>query len=518
MKQLFAFTFLLIITACGSQTEFEKLISKNNHFDIAIVNGDIIDGSGADSYRADLLIRDDAIAFVGKIDLEKITVNKTIDAEGKIVSPGFIDVHAHGNPLSEVSFESFLATGVTTMVLGQDGGHPSLKGQEYDILPWMDKLEQSDLELNVAMFVGHGSLRRQAQIPNEKAPSTAQLSSMETALEAALKAGCFGISTGLEYVPGMYADKLELQALAKIVGANDAVMMSHMRNEDDEAIEASLDELLELGELCQVHASHLKVVYGKGAKRGQEILQKLANSKKSGIQISADVYPYMASYTGIGILFPSWCKTNAQFERAKLDRLDELKEYLFNRVIKRNGPEATLFGSGEYAGNTLAQVAAAQNKSYVDILMQIGPQGASGAYFIMDQLLQDEIITDPKTMIASDGSPTMLHPRGHGTQARIIEKYVEEKGVLELSLAIYKMTGLPAKTINLKDRGLLVNGYIADILIFNPSEVKEKATYENPYQFSEGFDQVILNGKLVREDGALLIANGGKLLRSNSGN
>jgi len=516
MKQLIAFCFLLMITACGNQkkTEFDQLISENNRFDIAIVNGNVIDGSGAEAFKADLLIRDEVITFVGKIDLEKIVVSKTINAEGKTVSPGFIDVHAHGNPLSDVSFESFLATGVTTMVLGQDGGHPSLKEQEYDILPWMEQLEQSDLELNVAMFVGHGSLRRQAHIPNEVKPTAAQLAAMEAALEAALEAGCFGISTGLEYVPGMYADELELQALAKIVGANDAVMMSHMRNEDDEAIEASIDELLALGALCQVHASHLKVIYGKGAARGQGILQKLADSKKQGIQVSADVYPYMASYTGIGILFPSWCKTNQQFERAKLDRLDELKAYLFNRVIKRNGPEATLFGSGKYAGKTLGTVAAEENKTYVDILMEIGPQGASGAYFIMDQTLQDEFITDPKTMIASDGSPTMLHPRGHGTQARIIEKYVEGTEQLELSMAIYKMTGLPAKTINLKERGFLAKNYIADILIFNPSEVKEKATYENPYQFSEGFDQVILNGKLVRENGKLLSANNGKLLRS----
>jgi N-acyl-D-amino-acid deacylase len=518
MKHLLAFGLLLIITACGSQTEFEKLISNNNHFDIAIINGNIIDGSGAEGFEADLLIRDDAIAFVGKIDLEKIEVDKTIDAEGQIVSPGFIDVHAHGNPLSDVSFESFLATGVTTMVLGQDGGNPSLKGQEYDILPWMDELAQSNLELNVAMFVGHGSLRRQAQIPNEVKPTTAQLMAMGAALKAALEAGCFGISTGLEYVPGMYADKLELQTLAKIVGANDAVMMSHMRNEDDEAIEASLDELLALGELCQVHVSHLKVVYGKGEERGQEILQKLASAKKLGIQVSADVYPYIASYTGIGILFPSWCKTSKQFERAKLDRLDELREYLFKRVIKRNGPDATLFGSGAYAGKTLATVAAEQNKTYVDILLEVGPQGASGAYFIMDQTLQDQFITDPKTMIASDGSPTMLHPRGHGTQARIIQKYVVVENQLDLGLAIYKMTGLPAKTIGLKDRGLLGKGYKADILIFNPSEINEKATYENPYQFSEGFNQVILNGKLVRENGQLLSDNHGKLLKANNWN
>lgn len=514
MKQLLAFGFLLIITACGSQTEFEKLISKNNLFDIAIINGNIIDGSGTEDFEADLLIRDDVIAFVGKIDLEKIEADKIIDAKGRVVSPGFIDVHAHGNPLSEQSFESFLATGVTTMVLGQDGGHPSLKQQEYNILPWMEKLAQSNLELNVAMFVGHGTLRRQAQIPNEVKPTTAQLAAMESALEAALLAGCFGISTGLEYVPGMYADDIELQTLAKIVGDYDGLMMSHMRNEDDDSIEASLDELLVLGALCQVHASHLKVVYGKGAPRGQEILLKLAEAKKQGIQVSADVYPYMASYTGIGILFPSWCKTNQQFERAKLDRLDELKAYLFKRVIKRNGPEATLFGSGEYAGKTLATVAAEQNKSYVDVLLEIGPQGASGAYFIMDQALQDQFIRDPKTMIASDGSPTMLHPRGHGTQARIIQKYVVDQNQLDLGLAIYKMTGLPAKTIGLKDRGLLGKGYKADILVFNPSEVKEKATYENPYQFSEGFDQVILNGEVVRANGQLLKSDGGKLLRS----
>jgi len=513
MRNILAIIILVTVTACGSQTPFEQLISENNSFDIVIVNGNVIDGSGSEGFKADLLIRNEKIVFIGEIDFDQIEVTQTIEASGKVVTPGFIDIHAHGNPLSDVSFESFLATGVTTIVLGQDGGHPSLENEKNDILPWIKEVEQADLELNVAMFVGHGSLRRLAKIPNEMTPTSLQLSQMEEALENALEAGCFGLSTGLEYVPGMYAKRDELQALAKIVGNYNAILVSHMRSEDDEGIEASLDELLDLGGFCQVHVSHLKVVYGKGAARGKEILQKLSDAKKQGIQVSADVYPYVASYTGIGILFPSWCKTSAQFERAKFDRLDELKEYLFQRVIKRNGPNATLFGSGKYKGKTLEQVAAEQNKNYVDVLLEIGPEGASGAYFIMNQELQDVFITDSKIMIASDGSPTMLHPRGHGTQARLIEKYVN-KGLLDLSLAIYKMTGLPAKTIGLKSRGLLAKGFSADILIFNPSRIKENATYENPYQFSEGFDQVILNGKLIRENGTLLIANGGELIKA----
>lgn len=512
MKKSCLICLLILVWACSSPSAFDELIAVNNRFDVAIMGGTVIDGSGHDSYEADLLIQNGKIVFIGEVTLDKIEVREVLEARGKIVSPGFIDVHAHGNPLSEVSFESFPADGTTTIFLGQDGYHPALSNGQFSLLPWMEAAEEADLLLNVALFAGHGSLRRQAGIPDQASPNQQQLDTMLSALREALESGAFGMSTGLEYVPGMYAQRAELEALARLLGKYDGVMASHMRNEDDDAIDTSLAELLSLGEFCAVHASHLKVVYGKGAARGQEILAMFDSARRSGVKASADVYPYMASYTGIGILFPKWAKTRAQFEQARKTRQVELETYLRDRVMKRNGPEATLFGSGKYAGKTLAQAAAEEGVSYVDILMSIGPLGASGAYFIMDQELQDIFITDPEIIIASDGSPTMLHPRGHGSMARIIEQYVMGAS-LRLEMAIHKMTGMPAQAMGITDRGLLKTGLAADILIFDPAKVKENATFADPYQLSMGFEIIIVNGKLVMSDNKLINKQAGLLLR-----
>lgn len=509
MKHFLLILSALALVACQSKSRFEQLLSRTDQFDIAIINGTVYDGLGQADYQADLLIKDGTIAFIGDIDTSKISYSKLLDAKGKVVSPGFIDLHVHGNPLSTTSFQNFPAMGVTTIVLGQDGSHPGSSG-----LPaYINALETAELETNVALFAGHGSLRREAEIANEGTPSADQLNEMNTLLHAAFEAGAFGLSTGLEYVPGMYAQKDELTGLAKIVSANSGVLMSHVRNEDDDKVEASLQELFDLGEFCDVHISHIKVVYGKGEARGEGILELIDKQKQAGTNITADVYPYTASYTGIGILFPSWCKTNDQFQQVLKTRKKELEAYLEARVIKRNGPEATLFGSGKYAGKTLAQVAKEEQRTYVDVLMDIEPQGASGAYFIMDEALQDVFITSPDISIASDGSPTMLHPRGHGTQARIIQKYVEEQKSLSLEEAIYKMSGLPAKTIGLTNRGVLKEGNKADVLIFNPDNIHEIATYSNPHQLAEGFNEVIINGQIVRENGESSHINAGKLLK-----
>lgn len=514
MRIAAASILLLLTFACQKASRFDQFITDNASFDMAILNGTVVDGSGATGYLADVLVRNGKVVFIGNVEPDKIETRQTIDASDKVVTPGFIDVHTHGNPLSGKSFENFLANGVTTIFLGQDGYHPSLQHKQHDLPTWMDSVAQSPLELNIAMLAGHGTIRRQAGIADLDQPTAGQIVKLVEVLNESLSAGSYGLSTGLEYVPGIYASKEELTALAKALGEKQGIMASHMRNEDDDALEASLTELLDLGAYCKVHASHLKAVYGKGAERGREILGAIEAAKAKGIMASADVYPYTASYTGIGIVFPKWAKTQAQFELALKTRKKELEDYLEKRIAKRNGPAATLFGSGLYTAKTLEKAAADEGISYVELLMKIGPQGASGAYFIMNQELQDVFINHPEVMIASDGSPTMLHPRGHGTQARIIEQYVNT-GLLSIEQAVYKMTGLAAETFGITDRGRLKEGLVADLLVFDPKDVKEKATYANPYQFSEGFEQVIVNGILVRKKAKLISKSAGRLLRKD---
>lgn len=493
---------LLLLLACFScQNDTTSIITplttfiaktNNQNFDILIKNGQIIDGSGAKIYKADLLVNADTIAFIGQVDTTKIILKKTIDAAGKVISPGFIDAHAHGDPMKTPDFENFLAMGVTTICLGQDGSSPS-----GDIGEWMAQVKQQKLGVNIAQFVGHGTLRRQAGINFEKNPSATQLAKQQTLLQNALDAGCFGMSTGLEYTPGTFAKDTELLPLAKIVGKSNGLIMSHVRNEDDEQVENSIRELLRQGQHSNVQISHMKSVYGKGRKRAKALLDLLDNITDS-TSVTADVYPYTASYTGIGIVFPKWAKAPNDYKKVVKHRRVELLAFLKQKITERNGPEATLFGTAPYAGKTLAQLSKEQDLPYEKILLGIGPNKASGAYFIMDDELQSEIIEHPKVMICSDGSSTMRHPRGYGSFAKIIEEYVSKRKRLSLAEAIRKMTSFPAQTIGISKRGLVQTGYFADLLIFDPTSIKANATYEQPHQLATGFEYVIVNGQIIR--------------------
>jgi len=298
------------------------------------------------------------------------------------------------------------------------------------------------------------------------------------------------------------------------VGEHNRVIMSHMRNEDDDQLEASIAELLEQGEDARVHIAHLKSVYGAGAERAEEILSILDAARSSGVEITAEIYPYSASYTGIGIVFPVWAKTAEQFEAAKRERRDELAEYLRERVNRRNGPEATLLGTDPWTGKTLADLAHEMEMPFEDVLIDvIGPQGASGAYFVMNDELQARLLQDPMVGVCSDGSPTGFHPRGHGTFAKIIETYVVGRGLLSLPEAVQKMTSFAAAVLRIDDRGAIREGMLADLIVFDPARVRATATYPDPLQLADGFDVVVVNGKVARENGRLAGELFGRVLK-----
>lgn len=476
--------------------------------DIAIVNGKIIDGTGKKAYNATIYINGDSIVYIGKIQNPTLKIGKTIDAKGKFVSPGFIDLHAHGNPLRTPDFENFLAMGVTSIVLGQDGSSPNVK----DLKAYLDSVNQQNLGVNIMEFVGHGTLRNLAGIGIKSKISATELESLKSILQEQLKFS-FGFSTGLEYAPGLYAEESELLALAEIVGEQDKIIMSHMRNEDDDELIKSINELAKQGKYARVHIAHLKSVFGKGAQRAKEILDTIKQIRKSGIQLTADVYPYMASYTGISIVFPDWSKTSQQFAIAKRDRKTELETFIRNKVNLRNGPEATLLGSDPYTGKTLAEAAASKNKPFEKFLVEdLGPQGASAAYFVMNKELQETLIQDDLVGVCSDGSKTGFHPRGHGTFAKVIENYVVNDSMLSLENAVQKMTSYAAEILQLKNRGVLQVGKKADIIIFDPKKVKATADYVNPHQLAIGFDIVLVNGIVVRENKQLKTQLSGKVL------
>ncbi len=506
------FSLFIAFSCTNEPTAFENFrqVHPSLEFDLLIKNGKVIDGTGKPAYQADVLIQADSIAFIGEVDTTATRFKKIIDASGKFVSPGFIDTHSHGNPLETPDFQNFLAMGATTISLGKDGSSPA----QEDLSEWMQAVEDTMPGVNIAMFVGHGTLRMLSGIKYNPRPTQEQIADMGQMLARNLDAGCFGMTTGLEYIPGTYAPDYELEHLAKIVGEKGKFITSHVRNEDDEAIESSLRELLLQGRYCPVVVSHIKVVYGKGESRAEEILQLLDSARAEGIKVTADVYPYTASYTTISIVFPEWALSPHDYDEVVRTKRAELAEFLREKVKQRNGPEATLIGTAPWAGKTLAQVAEDLDKPFEDVLIDdIKPGGASGAYFVMDDNLQARFITDSSVMICSDGSPTSRHPRGHGTFAKIIEQYVLQDSLLSLEEAVRKMTSLPAQTMGLADRGVLAPGMKADILVFDPKFVKATATYENPFQLAEGFDEVIVNGQLSLEKGAFSGQRHGKMLR-----
>ena len=504
-----AYVIVLVISVNGC-IESHPLAGFDS-IDIHIKNGMIYEGNGSEPYIGHLYINGDSIVHVSNDEVAHVNIIKELDAQGKCVAPGFIDLHAHGDPLSTPNFFNFLAMGVTTIVLGQDGSSPMVD----PLSQWMKKVDSSGIGVNLAMMVGHGTLRRMSDIGIDPEPDEDNLDKMKKLLDDHLEY-CFGLSTGLEYTPGLYASSEELIGLAQITGKHDRIIMSHMRNEDDDQLESSIEELISQGEHCKVHVAHLKSVYGKGQERAEEILDIIHSARKRGIRITADVYPYTASYTGISILFPKWAKTKDQFDRILWTRRLELEDYLRNRVNKRNGPSATLLGSEPFKGKTLADLEEEMQQPFEKILIdEIGPGGSSGAYFVMNEALLSRLIMDDLVGVCSDGSPTGHHPRGHGTFAKIIEKYVVQDSILTLNDAIHKMTGYAASILDIKDRGTLQPGKKADVIIFSPDEIQALATYPDPYQLSEGFNDIIVNGNLVREAGQFSKALNGKVLYPN---
>ncbi len=462
----------------------------------------VVDGTGAPALAADVLVRGDRIERIGRIAAGAVRGARIVEGGGRVLAPGFIDLHVHGDPTTQ-SYVSHLAMGATTVVLGQDGSSPVAgDGPAGSIQAWFDALERAMPDINVATTSGHGSLRRQAGIDDgTRVPSAAHLARMAALLEADLAAGAFGMSTGLEYVPGIYASPGEIAPLGRVLARHDAVATSHLRSEDEDRVDAAIREHIEASRPARTHISHLKVVHGKGAGRAERTLAGLQRMRESGIPLTADGYPYLASYTGIGILFPEWALPPTDYAGVLADRRDELHAWVEQRMLHRGGPDALLFGTGPHAGRTLAQVAQADGRPWPEVLLALGPRGGQAAHFVMDKDLQARILVDPHVAIASDGSPRGRHPRGHGTFAAWIEDFVVNERRVSLEEGVRKATGLPARILGLQERGTIRTGAIADLVLFDPARVRSRADYADPYALAEGFDLVLLNGQPAYQDG-----------------
>ena len=488
-------------------------------YDWLIAGGTVVDGTGEPARRADVLVREGRIAFVGPVDPDTLEVRERFDAEGLIVAPGFIDAHAHGDPARDPAFPNFLAMGVTTIVLGQDGGGPEVAALDEHLRA----VDAARPAINIAYLVGHNTIRRESGVGFD-APGSEGMVRMSALVAQGLAAGAFGLSTGLEYDPGSRSGMDELAAIAGPVAEVGGVISSHLRTEDADQVEEALGELIEQGRRsgARVHASHLKIVLADDPAQATALLKLMARAREEGVEVTADVYPYTASYTGISILFPEWARPPSDYEAVVHDRRDQLAEHLRRRVESRNGPEATLFGSGPWSGRTLAEVAAEQNRPFEDVLIELGPDGASAAYFVMNESVMRALWIDPHVVGSSDGSPAMQHPRGYGSFARVIRQFVVEEEILSLEEAVRKMSGATAAIYRLDDpavvdppRGLVREGWAADLLVFDPTEVRDAADFEHPHRLAEGMRAIWVNGEPAWRAGEpSSAARNGKVLRA----
>lgn len=499
-------------------------------YDLLIRNARVIDGSGNPWYRADVGVKEGRIAAIGR--LGNATAGRVIDAHERVLAPGFIDPHTHveGNLERNPRADNFLLDGVTTVVTGNCGS------SELNLTAWFDKLGKLGIAINVASLVGHNSVRREVMGAANRLATPAEIGKMQALIDKAMRDGAVGFSTGLEYIPGTYSDTAEVVALAKAAAAHSGVYTSHMRDEGIHEIEA-ITEAVNVGKQAgmPVEISHLKIdrrsVWGASDKS----LALIEKFRSEGVDVVADQYPYDRAATNLGIRLPSWALADGKIKERLGDPAtrqkiaSEMKTNLAAMGESDYGfaTVARFASNTAYEGKTIPEISAmkghptgldGQLETIFD-LMNAG--GASMTYRLMDERDIERIMRYPFTAIASDGGVTEFgignpHPRSYGTNARVLAEYVRGRRVLTLEDAIHRMTALPARTFGLKDRGLIREGMAADLVIFDPANVADKATYGKPHQYSQGFDFVVVNGTLVVDQAKLTAARPGKTLRHTS--
>jgi N-acyl-D-amino-acid deacylase len=492
-------------------------ISLAQNADYILRNGKIIDGTGNHWQIKDIAIINNKIVAIGHLNKWKGT--KEIDATGLIIAPGFIDVHTHieGDEVKNPLASNFIYDGVTTVITGNCGTSAN------DLNEYFNYIDSLGLSINVAALMGHNNIRKQVMGTANRHATEQELQQMESIAAKAMKDGAVGMSTGLIYIPGTYAPTYEIVRLAKVIGENGGIYASHIRNEEDKVAEA-VEEAINIGKEANlpVEISHFKVNAQNNWGRSDETLNLVKNARKQGIDVTIDQYPYTAISTNLGILLPDWVLADGQ--DSILARLNnpiiraKVKAHSLD-IIKRRGLKhfdyafvANFKADTSYNGKNIRQINLLRGKKDIakdeaeTIIQMMELGGAQMVYHGMQDKDVKNIMAYSFNMAASDAGIAVVgvsrpHPRAYGTNARVLGKYVREEKVMSLEEAIRRMSSLPADKFNIKQRGLLKENYIADIVVFNESEVTDMATFENPHQFSKGFKYVFVNGALTVENG-----------------
>ena len=526
-------------------------------YDILIRGGTLFDGSGSPGVPGDILIADGRIAAIGQNLLGR--ARKTIDAEGLAIAPGFIDIKTHSDftlPINPKA-ESKVRQGVTTEIIGHCGFSvaPALPGKVEllkDYLspsaPWLPFKEVTfpdyldtfpTTAVNAGMLVGHNTLRLMVMGMANRAPSADEMAAMIALLEDALQAGALGMSSGLFTPPGSYAQPDEMIAFGHVLKRYNAGYFTHLRDESNHVLEA-LAEAIDVAQQCGVHVEivHFKCSGTDNWGKAAQALQMIEAAKARGLDVDCDSYPYAAGSNPLKNILPAWVQAGGV--EAMLDRLGqrETRERIradiardglnnWGRIPSWDCVQISISPNlPEYQGRTIGALAKEQGRDPIDTLCQYLLDDKGATRVLVTSISEDDIadiVRSPTALIGSDGncvattgtvSQGMPHPRFYGTFPRIIDHYVRENTVLPLSAAIHKMTGATARALKLADRGLLREGFRADVAIFDPADFRDRATYQNPHQYPTGArTSVIVNGTLVVENATHTGALPGKVLR-----
>ena len=498
-------------------------------YDLIIRGGKVVDGSGNPWYHADIAIKNDRIAEIGQLSNHE--AKRVIDAHGLVVAPGFIDPHTHAlRGIFEVpNAESALLQGVTTLTEGNDGSSP------YPIDRHYADIDNLRISPNWAVFVGQGTIRQRVIGFGLRKATPDEMERMKQMVRDAMEQGALGISTGLFYVPGSFTSTEEVIELSKVAAEYNGIYISHIREEAAQLID-SVQETIRIGEEANipVQITHHKVIGVENWGASIESLRLVDEARERGVDVTIDQYPYTASQTSINALIPQWAQAGGREEM--LSRINSAETYstIKNEVVAKilydrgGGDPKNVFISRnswdpDMAGKNLAELAIDAGleptpENAADVVFDIiRGGGATAVYHAIGPEDVDRIMQHPATAIGSDGPVGVFgegapHPRQYGTFARVLGLYVRERKILSLEEAIRKMSSQSARRLGIHDRGLITKGYFADIAIFDPDEIIDKATFENPHQYAIGTKFVLVNGTVVVENGQHTGARPGRIL------
>ncbi len=529
-------------------------------FDVLIKNGRIVDGSGRAAYVADVGIKNDRIASIGK--LSQATATRTIDAQGLVVAPGFIDMLGQSETyvLIDPRAMSKVMMGVTTEITGEGESiapinERQIKEQE-DFLKrfnltidwrtldeYFKRLEKQGSGVNLGTFVGATQVREYVIGYDDRPPTAQELEQMKKLVADAMRDGALGLSTSLQYVPARFAKTAELIELAKVAHQYGGIYATHQRSEAN-TIDASLDEVFEIAQKAQIPVEiwHLKTAYKKNWGRMPNVLARIKQARDRGLDITADIYPYIAGSTSLSACLPPWAQEGGvdkmlarlrdpqTRERLKKEISEDQTEWE-NIYLGSGGPSGVLIGAvvnrelESLQGKRISEIAAEQKKDPLDAVFDLilADHGQTGAiYFMMSEADMKAAMQSPVVSFCTDSGAratdgplagSKSHPRGWGSYPRILGRYVRDEKLLSVEAAIHKMTGAPAARVGLRDRGLIKEGMFADITIFDPAKVIDKATFDSPNQYPIGIDYVLVNGKLSVDKGQHTGVLAGRALR-----